>query len=446
MLRAFTTSMDDEKSLTRSKARCGEVIAQNYVLDEILGLGGMGVVHAAHQRSLDRTVAVKLPRPELADDHQVQVMFKREARASSRICHRNTVCMHDFGRHRGLPYLVMEHIAGPRLGQVIAEAGSFTVSAAIDLVRQIVSALEDAHASGVVHADVKCDNVIVQTLRDGTTVPRLIDFGIARFLDELASPAHCERFVTGTPEYVAPEVVRGALPTPASDVYAIGIMLYELITTETPFGDVSATEIMQRKLDDEAVPVNVTWPELDVPPDLDALISRMLMRDPTHRPPDARAVARALDAMSHRGAATPAASPMPTAFSTETSTARMTPANLIRAERPDVGRRRMQVIDAIKTGSQDRIAVAYLELARSLMEERDFDAAQGELEEGVEMLMTPEGRGPVWRLLLALAALYERQGERARARVAARNARDQAARAGSTVGKERGDQLCRRLR
>jgi len=130
MLRAFTTSMDDEKSLTRSKARCGEVIAQNYVLDEILGLGGMGVVHAAHQRSLDRTVAVKLPRPELADDHQVQVMFKREARASSRICHRNTVCMHDFGRHRGLPYLVMEHIAGPRLGQVIAEAGSFTVSAA----------------------------------------------------------------------------------------------------------------------------------------------------------------------------------------------------------------------------------------------------------------------------------------------------------------------------
>jgi serine/threonine protein kinase len=438
--------MDDEDSLTRSRARCGVVIAQNYVLDDILGLGGMGVVHAAHQRSLDRTVAVKLPRPELSDDDQVQIMFKREARASSRICHRNTVCMHDFGSHRGLPYLVMEHIAGPRLGQVLAESGSFTVAAAIDLVRQIVSALEDAHASGVVHADVKCDNVIVQTLRDGTTVPRLIDFGIARFLDEQSSPAHCERFVTGTPEYVAPEVVRGALPTPASDVYAIGIMLYELITTETPFGEGTATEIMQRKLDSDAPPVSLSWPELDVSPDLDALITRMLMRDPGSRPPDARAVARALDSITRRDLAAPAASSAPSSFSTESATARMAPAHVIRADRPSIGRRRMQVIDAIKTGSQDRIAVAYLELARSLMDERDFDAAQNELEEGVEMLMTPEGRGPVWRLLLALAALYERQGERARARVAARTARDQAARAGSTVGKERGDQLCRRLR
>ena len=190
--------MDEKESLARARARCGEVIGGNYVLGDMLGIGGMGVVHVAVQRSLDRTVAVKLPRPELAHDGHVRRRFRNEALAGSRINHRNIVRVLDFGDQHGMPYLVMEHVAGPRLGQLLEEVGSLPYMAALVLVRQIVAGLEDAHADGIVHADLKCDNVLVETLRDGTAVPRVIDFGFARFIDE--RPERPERLVSGTHE------------------------------------------------------------------------------------------------------------------------------------------------------------------------------------------------------------------------------------------------------
>lgn len=147
----------------------------------------------------------------------------------------------------------------------------------------------------------------------------------------------------------------------------------------------------------------------------------------------------------------------PFIFSTTGATARMAaadrPPRIARSsiaeevgDRPSIAQRRLHVLEAIKIGRGDRIAVAYLELARALIDEHQLAGAQLELEEGVELLMTPDGRGPVWRLLLSLAALYERHGDHVKARVAARAARDQAARDGSAVGRERGERLCARLR
>ena len=444
--------MDDQEALARSRARRGQVLGAKYVLDDVLGIGGMGIVHVAVQRPLDRTVAVKVPRPELAHDEVVHRLLRNEARAGSRISHRNIVSVLDFGSDGGIPYLVMEHIAGPRLGQLLREHGALPLPAAVEIVRQIVSGLEDAHANGVVHADVKCDNVLVQTLRDGSIVPRLIDFGIARFLDERASvPLHHVAFVTGTPEYVAPEVARGEQPGPTADVYAIGVMLYELITGAAPFGGETADTIMLRKVESDAAGLAECCPELAVPAELDALVSRMLARDPDERPGDARELGRCLDA-AYRPDVTwtpPPGCATASIFSTQALTASMSlDAKTVRVRPPraPISQQRLAVLEAINEGDVDRIAAAYLSLARTLLDHHELHAAQAELEEGVALLTTPGPGGPVWRLLLALAALYAHHGERVKARLAARAARDQATESGSEEGREQSDRLCSRLR
>ncbi len=441
--------MDDQEALTRARARRGEVIGKNYILGDVLGIGGMGVVHAALQRSLDRSVAVKLPRPGLAHEQAVRTLFRNEALAGSRMSHRNIVGVLDFGDDAGVPYLVMEHVAGPRLSQLLHEMGPLPIAAAIDLVRQVVSGLEDAHANGIVHADVKCDNVLVQTMRDGSLTPRIIDFGIARFLDEHGpAGSRTQLFVTGTPEYVAPEVARGQRPTPAADVYAIGVMLYELVTGTTPFGHGTAGAIMVRKVESDATSITLRYPQLEIPEEIDRLVVDMLARDPSARPTDAHELSRRIEATC---TITPCSlaqrTPTPSIFSTEAVTASMAiELALDPAGRPALADRRLRVIAAIKAGDADRIATAYLELARALVEARQLPEAQAELEEAVELLMTPDGRGPVWRLLLSLATLYEHHGDHASARLAARAARDQAVDTGSSIGRARSERLCARLR
>jgi serine/threonine-protein kinase len=445
--------MDDNEALARSRARRGQVLGAKYVLDDVLGIGGMGIVHVAVQRPLDRTVAVKVPRPELAHDEVVHYLFRNEARAGSRISHRNIVNVLDFGNELGVPYLVMEHIPGPRLGQLLREHGALPLPAAVEIVRQIVAGLEDAHSNGVVHADVKCDNVLVQTLRDGTIVPRLIDFGIARFLDERSAlPVHPVAFVTGTPEYVAPEVARGEQPGPAADVYAIGVMLYELVAGKAPFGGGTAETIMTLKLESDAAALAERCPELEIPAELDALVSRMLARDPDERPANARELARCLDAayqLDDRWYPTTTATA--SIFSTQAMTATMAIAHemktvRVRQPRTPLSQQRLAVLEAIRDGSVDRIAAAYLALARTLLDRHDLQSAQAELEEGVALLTSPGEAGPVWRLLLALAALYAHHGENVKARLAARAARDQATEAGSTEGRAQSERLCSRLR
>src|SRR3954469_18627332 len=264
-------------------ARCGELIAGNYRLEHVLGVGGMGVVYSACQRSLDRNVALKLPRPELASDPDVRHRLRMEAIASSRVDHRNSVRMLDYGAHAGAPYLVMELVTGPRLGQLLHEHRPLPLDIALGLVSEINAALEEAHINGVIHADVKCDNVLVETLRDGTMRPRLIDWGIARFCD---GPDEPSEIVTGTPEYLAPEVGLGERATFAADVYAIGVMLYELISGSTPFA--GSPHVMVRKLEDAVVPIALRCPGLQIPAALDELIQRCLARDPEDRFPDAR--------------------------------------------------------------------------------------------------------------------------------------------------------------
>jgi hypothetical protein len=439
------------------------MIGDGYVLGALLGIGGMGVVYAAIQRSLGRTVAIKLPRPELASDPAVRRRFRTEALAGCRVNHRNVVHVLDFGDGGGVPYLVMEHVTGPRLGDLVLERGSLPVAFAIELVGQILAGLHDAHGSGVIHSDVKCDNIIVQTSRDGDVVPRLIDFGIAWFVD--GPPASCtdgERIVAGTPEYLAPELIRGEAPTFASDVYAAGALLYELVAGATPFAGGTRGQILRRQLEDEPVPLSRRCPHRGISAELDEAVGRALAKRRGERFADAAAFAAALARVPRDGASAPRVSPPRAAgtamFSTEGATVPMRGDVVPHAKRaalPGRDRVRSQVDElrhaagvAILQGDVDAIAVAYLELSRALIDLHRIPIAIAELEEGIELLSASEDplrRAPLWRLLLSVAALYDGHGDRAKARAATCAARAQAVSAGSAVGRERAELLWTRF-
>ncbi len=433
-----------------------------YVLGELLGVGGMGVVYAANQRSLDRTVAVKLPRPELVGDPAVRRRFETEAHAGSRIDHRNVVRVLDYGDSDGAPYLVMEHVAGPRLGHLVFEQGPMSVARASELIHQLLGGIEDAHANGVIHADIKSDNVLVETLRDGTARPRLIDFGIARFVDDATASEvpDGERVVSGTPEYLAPELIRGESPTFVSDVYAVGIILYELIAGETPFAAESSARTMRRHLEDKAVPLSWRCPDRGVTAAFDEIISRALAKRAGGRFADAAEFAAALLAAVPEDAARrrtgPRAAVSRDAFSTAATTTsiRIDDAGPRPAASGTPNRRRPlaelrdAVTVALERGSGDELVVAYLDLAHVLVDKHRLAAAISELETGIALLSASPNASrstSVWRLLLSLAALYDGHGDRARARTATRAASDHAERAGSTVGRERAEQLWARL-
>jgi serine/threonine protein kinase len=418
--------------------RRGQLVGGSYVVGDVLGIGGMGVVYAAVQKSLDRTVALKLPRPELVGDATVRRRLRSEALAGSRINHQNIVRVLDYGIDHALPFVVMEHIAGPRLAELLAERGPLPIPTALGLVRQIVAGLAEAHVQGVVHADVKCDNVLVETLRDGSLAPRLIDFGIARFVTDAPPPETGEPMITGTPEYLAPEVICGQVPGFTADVYAIGVMLYELVTGATPFAGGSSAEVMGRRLDDDAVPIGLRCPELYIPPAFDQLVLCALAREASARYADAGALGRALDEAARAAAnvqPTPAPEPPPI-FSTEATTATMSTDGLQRRGELAVG--------SAPYGVEDE-TVECLGQVRKLVDQHRLGRAIAQLEAGIGRLERRCANAPLWRLQLTLAALYDGIGERARARMEASKAQFDARRCHSATGCERAERLLSRL-
>ncbi len=438
----------------------GEVIADKYVLGDVLGAGGMGIVYLASHTSLDRIVALKLVRPELDTVPDVVRRFRSEALAGSRLSHPNVVSVFDFGSTPdGLMYLVMEHVCGQSLAQLVAEHGPMSLRRAADLIGQLLAALDEAHDGGVIHCDVKSDNVLVQLRRDGTEIAKLIDFGLARFVDDPA-PITGDSMLSGTPEYLAPEVIGGASPSPASDIYAAGVILYELIAGTTPFGGGTSNEILARHLDEDVVPPSLRCPDRQVPADLERVVMRALDKDPAKRFPSAVAFAAAL------AAATPATEPAALATSP-------TLPNLFRTEAPTrdwshseiaaVGSRRIPTMPgadasvpdlraavgrAITAGDVDAIVVAYLDLARALIDDHRLLLATTELEQAVELLRgetSARTSAPIWRLLLSLAALYDGLGDPSRARQAAFAGRDDAVRVSDIVGQDRARALIERM-
>jgi len=430
-----------------------------YLLGPVLGTGGMGVVYSATQLSLGRRVAIKVPHAELATDPFVIRRFRTEALAGGRLTHRNIARVIDYGDRDGAQFLVMEYVGGAPLDQLVIEQGPMEARIAADLAGQVLAALDEAHTAGIIHADIKSANVLVEPLPDGTLLAHVIDFGLARFCNEPS--VHEDLLVSGTPDYLAPELIRGGPPTVASDIYAAGVVLYELLTGMTPFCGGSVAEILGRQVDDPVVPPSLRSPDQGIPDAIDGVVMRALAKDPSARFETAARFAEALRAATpavRTPALRVARGTRPCVFSTEATTrnwqieqvpVQRVAARPARSEPPRVEDLRIAVGKAITSGDSDSIITSYLELVRALVDGRQLATAATELEQGLEWLRddTPISAAPParWRLQLCLAALYSGLGDPVRARGAAKHGQDDAVRAASALGQDRAHELLARL-
>ena len=267
----------------------GRTIAQKYRVEALIGEGGMGKVYRAHQVALDKMVVLKVLRHSLLSDERTVARFKREAKAASRLNHPNSISILDFGQTEdGALYIAMEFVPGQDLHTVLSKDGPLGESRIVRLISQVLSALSDAHRAGVIHRDLKPENIMVEQRRNEADFVKVLDFGIAKIQDGDDGPALTRTgFVCGTPEYMSPEQARGGTLDHRSDLYAVGVILYQLVTGRLPFESDSAVGYATKHLTEEPIPPSRRRPELRISQPLERLIMRALSKDPDDRPEDA---------------------------------------------------------------------------------------------------------------------------------------------------------------
>lgn len=271
--------------------------AQKYIIGQRLGSGGVGVVYQATRVGSDRPLVIKFLHEDHADA-RARRRFRDEAVAGRLVHHPNVVSIIDEGdTEDGEHFIVMERACGESLGSIIRRERVLAVREAMSIAREILAGVSAMHELGIVHADIKCENVIVEP--EPHRMVKLIDFGLARvqFLPDDARPNAAEEWLSGTPDYMAPEIIRGHGACFASDLYAVGVILYEMLTGAAPFAGGTPTEIVQRHLSDEVIPPSLRREGTDVPADLDRLVVRSLAKDPHDRFPSATAMSEALAAV-----------------------------------------------------------------------------------------------------------------------------------------------------
>lgn len=252
------------------------VLNGRYQLVAQQGSGGMSVIYKAVDRALGRTVAIKILRPSLTSDPSFLEKFRNEARAVANLSHPNIVTVYDVGSDGPTYYIVMEMIEGTDLKKIVKAKGALPIDRAIDISLQICAGLGYAHRSGLVHADVKPQNILI-TPQD---VVKVTDFGIAQALTT-TQPQRKADIVWGSPHYFAPEQARGDAPSPQSDVYAVGIVMFELMTSELPYAGTNQQELAMAHIR-EPIP-SVTDFNPKVPDGLAKIIARAMAKDPRDR-------------------------------------------------------------------------------------------------------------------------------------------------------------------
>ena len=260
-------------------------IGGRYRIERPLGHGGMATVYLGRDTELERPVAIKLLAENLAGDDEFRRRFVREAKLAARLSDPNVVSVYDAGEDDGRPYIVMEHVDGETLADLLARRGRLPPDEARELAAQAARGLAHAHEAGLVHRDVKPQNLIVR--RDGTV--KIADFGIARAAETTITQAGT---VLGTAAYLAPEQALGEEVTAAADVYSLGAVLYELLTGRPPFEFESLADLADQQQRMEIAPVRELAP--DVPPELEDVVMRCLARNAAYRPASAGELARLL--------------------------------------------------------------------------------------------------------------------------------------------------------
>jgi tetratricopeptide (TPR) repeat protein len=270
----------------------GTLVAGRYRVAAIAGIGGMGVVYKAHDEELDVDVALKVLRPDLGADPDWIARFRRELVLARQVTHRNVVRIHDIGDSEGLRFLTMRYVEGRSLLEVLRAEGALPVDRSVRIVRQVAEALQQAHEAGVVHRDLKPGNILVEA--DDTAY--VTDFGVARSLGREGLTR--TGAIVGTPEYLSPEQVAGEAIDGRSDLYALGILFYEILTGELPFRGESKAEILAQRIGGRARDIGETG--IAVPEYVRGAIARCLERSPTRRYQSASELIADLDRRSVR--------------------------------------------------------------------------------------------------------------------------------------------------
>ena len=298
-------------------SRVGQVVSGRYRIERLLGEGGMGAVYLAEHTHMKKRVALKLLHPEMSQNAEVSARFEREAVAAAHIEHPNVAAATDFGKtDDGSFFLVLEYLEGTSLRDAMT-VGALGAARSLRITRQIALALERAHAAGIVHRDLKPENVMLIRKNDEDDFVKVLDFGIAKVVD--AQDAIGERAagngqvltrlgtIIGTPEYMAPEQALGEAVTAESDLYAVGVMLYEMLTGKHPFEPPDRATMLTFHIVAPVPTMRDRAPDVDVPPAIEAMTRQLLEKERKNRPASGRALVEAIDAAAAASGVDPGA-------------------------------------------------------------------------------------------------------------------------------------------
>jgi serine/threonine protein kinase len=261
--------INNEKDLTGKQL-------SNYKVIGMLGKGGMATVYKAHELSLNRVVALKVLSDQLSEDKDYIKRFEREAQAAAQLNHPNIVQVYAIGEEKGVHYFAMEYIKGKSLAEIMKEEGVMAPEKAVAIIKQAADALGEAHGVGLVHRDIKPSNIMI----DAAGRPKVTDFGIA-YISTAQTKLTREGSIIGTPEYLSPEQCEGKIVDGRSDIYSLGVTLYELLTGKTPYEADTPVSMLMKIVKGDFPPISEIKP--DVPPAIRKIVEKMMQTDPNKR-------------------------------------------------------------------------------------------------------------------------------------------------------------------